>query len=187
MTEPAAHKHSCPSCQAVLAPGTVLCVACGYHLKLGVQLATSVEREEQSRPTPVAEPPDANPYASPSLPAEQARHYSPGVVSDLTADGARRAEALVKDADTVWIVLLLAFTCCAPAGALALPWYAYRWYCWETLNSSFAELRSPHSLSPYGSFTGKFPAARVKLIAGVLLGVLWWCLAGLSMLARSAH
>jgi dienelactone hydrolase len=35
----------CPNCQRALAPGAVLCVACGYNLRSGKQVTTSVKKE----------------------------------------------------------------------------------------------------------------------------------------------
>jgi hypothetical protein len=38
----------CPNCRATLQPGAVLCVDCGYNLKTGKQLHTTVERFERT-------------------------------------------------------------------------------------------------------------------------------------------
>jgi len=38
----------CPNCGADLVPDAVLCIACGYHLKKGTRLTTTVERLTQT-------------------------------------------------------------------------------------------------------------------------------------------
>ena len=43
---PVAGGTACPSCKASLAPGAVLCVACGYNLKTGKKLSLVVEVDE---------------------------------------------------------------------------------------------------------------------------------------------
>ncbi|MBT3191710.1 MAG: zinc-ribbon domain-containing protein [Verrucomicrobia bacterium] len=40
---PEPEKNGCPECQAELADGAVLCVHCGYHLKLGKKISTEFD------------------------------------------------------------------------------------------------------------------------------------------------
>src|SRR5262245_25411588 len=91
----------CPSCGAPLATDAVLCISCGYHLKLERHLATAIEKE--ARP-----PVDPNPYApstSITPQGEPSRSREPHV-ADLTEAGARKAKAIVDDADNVYLVAI---------------------------------------------------------------------------------
>lgn len=40
---PAPDENACPECGTTLADGAVLCVACGYHLKLGKKISTEFD------------------------------------------------------------------------------------------------------------------------------------------------
>ncbi len=160
----------CPACGAAITPETLLCIACGYHMTLGHHLATVVERQQRSKP-------DENPYASPAA-VESSRPPLPRErpVFDLTEAGVRRASAVVSDARSVFLVIVLAWCVCAPAWLVMLPWYAYRLYCWHRLNAQFAELRSPNAFSPHGELATKFKDARTRLWIGVIAGLAFWTL-----------
>jgi len=160
----------CPSCGASITPETVLCVACGYHLTLGHHLGTVVERQREATP-------DQNPYASPAVTARSRPPLSrEPPVFDLTEAGARQATAVVSDAQSVFLVILLAWCVCAPAWIVMLPWYVYRLYCWHRLNTQFAELRSPNAFSPHGELAATFKDARGRLLIGVVAGAAFWAL-----------
>lgn len=163
----------CPACGTSISPETVLCVACGYHMTLGHHLATVVERQQRSKP-------DKNPYASPAAveSSEPTLSREPPAF-DLTEAGARRATAVVSDARSVFLVILLAWCVCGPAWLVMVPWYAYRLYCWHRLNAQFAELRSPNAFSPHGELAAKFKDARARLWIGVIAGAVFWSLLAL--------
>ena len=156
---------NCPSCGVSLPPGAVLCIACGYHLKLGRHLATSV-----GEPRPQI---DRNPYASPD---EIEQRSPPGYVADLTDEGARKAKAIVSDAENVYAALLFAWCCCGPAWFLLLPWYGWRLYSWYKLNNQFYELRYPNGFSPHGELAGSFQDSKFKLWVGVVAGGIFFVL-----------
>lgn len=171
-------ERACPNCNAVLEQGTVLCVACGYHLKLARQLDTVVDSEPALTPKEEPLPPDdGNPYASPRT-GEPAVQEGGVLVQDLTEAGAKRARAVVADSKSVIWVVCLAWCVCAPAWFLMLPWYAYRLYCWYDLNGTFGDLRSPNALSPHGELAMKFQDARSRLLLGVIVGAVLWLLMG---------
>ena len=163
---------TCPSCGAAISEEAVLCVKCGYHLKLKTHLATAVERESR-RPT------DPNPYApsasvdpQSSLPRAREPH-----IADLTDAGAKRAKAIVAEADSVYWAILLAWCCCQPAWLLMLPWYSWRLWSWYQLNAQFNELRHPYGFSPHGELAASFQDSRLKLWIGVVAGSIFWSLA----------
>lgn len=170
---------NCPACGALVAPNAVLCVACGYHLKSGHHLATVVEHEYDPAP-------DENPYASPmaannepSLPAGERPEF------DLTERGARRARAIVADANSVLLAIFLISCCCAPGWLIMLPWYAYRFIGWHQLNSQFEELRHPNSFSPNGQLAVGFQDAKLKLLIGVIVGSFFWLIALIGLLMQA--
>jgi hypothetical protein len=164
----------------------VLCVACGYHLKTGVQLATlggdapaqTTEALPLSDPKQVASAPrpvDLNPYAPPQtdVPID---HYPEDdqFAADLTVNGERRAKAVVSDAEFVWTIVVFCFLCCWPAWLVELPWYCFRLYCWHRLNREFSELRHPNSLSQHGDLAAKFQEAKPKIWIGIGIGIFGW-------------
>jgi hypothetical protein len=171
----------CPVCQAALPPQAVLCIACGYHLKLKTVLATHVDRA----PATTVDP---NPYAPPDIEAAApAPRMGQPAVLDLDAAGAKRAEALVQEGSSVFVAIALASCVCSPAWVVMFPWYLYRLYGWYALNAEFVELRHPNSLSKYADVTTRFPGVRVRLIIGVVIGAFFWMLLGLSLLANLAR
>jgi hypothetical protein len=160
----------CPSCGAALPPTAVLCIACGYHLKLERHLATAVEQE---LPRPI----DPNPFA-PSADIEP-QAESPHVgehIADLTDVGARKAKAIVEEADNVYWTIVFAWCCCAPAWLVMLPWYGWRLWSWYQLNTQFHELRHPYGFSPHGELAGAFQDCKIKLWVGVIAGAIFWAL-----------
>jgi len=172
---------NCPACGVAIAPQAVLCIACGYHLVLGHHLATNVER---SKSTPL----DQNPYASPSaLDSDVPKKLSGTTVFDLTDAGARQAQAVVSEAQSVFVVVLAGLLCCAPVWMLTFPWYSYRLYCWHSLNARFAELRFPNGFSPHGEVAAKFQESRWRITVGVAVGFVFWMLLGVMYVSRLMH
>lgn len=176
----------CPSCGGGLPFHAVLCVACGYHLKTGVQLATvsgkRVEQTPESAPiheTSVLQPEsiqrDANPY-SPPLAAASASilpeddHFR----ADLTTAAADQAKAIVRDAEMFWLVVLVGIFVCQPSFLIMLPWYSVRWWQWNALHRRFAELRHPNSFSAHANLAERFLAAKWKLVLGTQLSAAVW-------------
>lgn len=170
------HAATCPSCGATLAAGAILCVHCGYHLKLNRHLATVVERS--SLPSV-----DPNPYASPAALASDEPSSRPRQApTDLTEHGAKQAKAIVDEADMVYWIIVVAVCCCSLLWPIILPWYGYRLWCWHRLNQRFSELRYPNSLSPHGTLAGAFQDAKLRLIVGVVVGAAMWLLLALAVL-----
>lgn len=165
----------CPACNAPLSPQAVLCIACGYHLKLKTHLATHVESEPSAAPAPIS----GNPYAVTVVDLARDRPPRQTPEFDLTERGAKSAKGLVADASMVYGVIALASCVCAPAWLVMLPWYAYRIYQWHLLNATYSELRHPNSFSAHGALAEEFQSARGKLYVGVVAGtVLWIALLG---------
>jgi hypothetical protein len=171
--QPAADQpQACPSCNAPLASNAVLCVACGYHLKLERHLATAVEKVMQR-------PIDPNPYApsESTHPQSEPTHPREPHLADLTEAGARKAKAILEEADSVYWTIVFAWCCCAPAWIVMLPWYSWRLWSWYQLNAQFYELRHPYGFSPHGELAGAFQDCRFKLWVGVIAGGIFWALA----------
>ena len=174
----AADLHVCPACQVPLATSAVLCVACGYHVKLGRHLATVVERGEVRAQSKIAD--DRNPYASPSPKAlatiSDARDP---YTTDLTEAGARRAKAIVRDANMLLWAVLMSLLCPFAwfwVWILMFPWYAFRLWQWRQLNAEFSELNQPNSFSPHGDLAGSFQDCQLRLWAGIAIGIVYWAI-----------
>jgi hypothetical protein len=169
----------CPSCAAPLPPAAVLCVACGYHLKLQRHLATSVER-------PTGRPIDPNPFAAPveTHPQEQIARLREPHVADLTPEGARKAKAIVSDASSVYALVLLGL-CCWPIWLLLFPWYGFRLLSWYRLNRQFSELRNPYGFSSHGELAASFQDAKSRLWVGFVAGGIYWVISLLALLLRA--
>lgn len=153
----------------------MLCVACGYHLKLERHLATVVDRPE---PRAV----DSNPFASPAtIDAEEIPQRGEPYLADLTQAAARQAQAIVSEANMVFVTIGLALVCAPLCGIMwpfMLPWYAWRLWSWRRLNSRFNELRNPNGFSPHGELAGSFQDCQYKLWVGMTAGGLFWLLMG---------
>jgi hypothetical protein len=96
---------TCPSCGEAIELGTVLCIACGFHLGLGKRLQSTVERGGLAND----QPRETNPYA-PTLIADSAVQG----VMDLTDLGASKATKVVGAAGFVYTSLALSVFCCFP-------------------------------------------------------------------------
>ncbi len=122
---------------------------------------------------------DSNPYAASTSVSAQSDAPRPGEphVADLTEAGARNAKAIVDDADSIYLITLLASCCCAPAWLVMFPWYSWRLWSWYQLNSQFHELRQPYGFSPHGELAVAFQDCRFKLWVGVIAGAIFWILA----------
>jgi hypothetical protein len=173
-----ASANACPSCGKALPPRAVLCVACGYHLKLGHHMAMT----EEDQPPPTE---SDNPYASPaSLEMTAATPRGAPLVSDLTQYGAERAESVANAAESLTLTAIIALCICSPLWLVVLPWSAYQYSQWLQLNACFEELRRPNSLSPHGAVAVRFHAARRQLLAGIILGAMAWIIFGLVFVSR---
>lgn len=178
----------CPECKAPLAENAVLCLACGYHLQRGGFLSTVVERspfapfqdEELATPPPSLQPPDLNPYASPVALKEQpveVQYIGESFVADLTPQAAKRASAIVADAERLYWVLLFSVCLCGIAWLLMFPWYSYRLLSWYELNRNYCELRNPTPrLSDHYGLAQDFQAAKGRMWAGFIIGAICFAL-----------
>lgn len=155
---------NCSSCGAALTDGAVLCVACGYHIQLDRHLATSVEDHTPASPTP-----DANPYASPQSEAHSELAGEPE--GELPPAIVKQAEAVVFAAETLRGALLMV-CCCAPLWYALLPYYGFQLWRWFQLNGNYQTLAEPNSFSPHGELAVRFQEARIRLIAGVIVGLI---------------
>jgi hypothetical protein len=173
----------CPQCGRPLPTNAVLCVDCGFHRKLGLQLA----RVDDADPAPAVErSDDSNPYASPQAAETDSPHRSGRKpVFDLTEFGASQADAVAAAGEAIPLVGLFAFCLCPPVWFVLLPWSAYRLFNWYQLNARFEELRYPNSFSPHVEIALRFQAVRVKLTAAVVVSLVFCALLSLIFIARS--
>ncbi|MBC7853570.1 MAG: zinc ribbon domain-containing protein, partial [Pirellulaceae bacterium] len=146
-------KKECPSCGAKLPPHAVLCVACGYHLKTGVHLATASSGESPAEPpTSYSEPSqdrisspaiNPNPYAPPlseSLLAENnAAQANTAPLGEIPERCLRKAERIAESGASYMAAVLL-ILCLGPIGMLALPWYIYCLVQWYELRRQYPQL-----------------------------------------------
>ena len=141
---------SCPECGADVPGGAVICVNCGYHLVEGRYLTTTVDRSSDAKPA-----------------ADLSESKS-----TLPKSTIRKAEAIIRDAELVWVALLMSFCTCGIGSIIMLPWYLWRFASWNMINGSHEELRS--SLSADGELAVRFQRAWGKLVLGICIGALLW-------------
>jgi hypothetical protein len=191
--EPTADAIRCPACGNALGPAAVLCVGCGYHLKLGYHLSTAVESPRHapallipSELIPNELIPSDNPYAAP-ISSEGQRESGPREHPefDLTESGAKWAQGVVSDAKSlVWLIFVSFW--CGLLGVLMFPWFAFRIACWHRLNARFSELRNPNAFSTHGVLAADFQEAVPRLWIGAAFGLVYWALIAAYILARVA-
>ncbi|MEQ8787630.1 MAG: hypothetical protein RIC55_15105 [Pirellulaceae bacterium] len=173
---------TCPSCGGALPAEAVLCVVCGFHLKLGHHLATTEDAPPLENALPAV---NDNPYASPTAPTSlESDDCGKPLAFDLTEEGARRAESVAVAAESLTLGGITALCCCSPLWLIALPWCAYQYLQWRSLHAQFEELRRPNSFSPHGAVAVRFQAARMQLLAGIIIGLIAWGVLGLIVLLR---
>ena len=171
---------NCPACGGALPPQAVLCVDCGYHLKLQRHLATAVEKSAR----PAIDPNPFAPPAEPDVPQDAPRIREP-YVADLTPDGARQAKAIVSDASSAYALVVLGL-CCWPVWLLLFPWFGYRLWSWYGLNRQYGELRNPNGFSEHGELAVSFQDSKFRLWVGFVAGSIYWGLAVLNLLLQLA-
>lgn len=172
----------CPECRAPLVGNASLCVACGYHLPRAGFSTTAEELRTFTHEIPTAllptnlQPPDSNPYTSPGILMKQpvvAQFIGEPFVADLTPHAAKRARAIVVDAEHVYLALILSLCVCGFAWFLLFPWYSYRLYSWYELNSTYSELRNPNPrLSDHYGLAQDFQAAKGRMWSGFIIGAI---------------
>lgn len=129
--------------------------------------------------------PNANPYASPNIPAE--KQVTPaGFVSELPQWAVGRAAAIGSEADMLVWTIVLGLCFCPPVLLLMFPWYGFRLFSWYQLNALFDELREPNGFSPHSQVAIKFQDALVRLWIGTILGAVFWGIFGLIMFVQIA-
>lgn len=165
---------ACPNCRTLIDSGAVLCVSCGYHLKLKVRLTTEYVGEMDapaSVPSTLPEsvsPQSQNPYA----PFEQSKRSvaaSRHPVFDLTDEAAQQAQTIVADAQVLPWVLIASFCVCTIPILLAFPYYVNRLIQWHSLDNNFSELHQPNSFAPHGKLAAEFQDAWLRLVIGSVL------------------
>jgi hypothetical protein len=104
-------------------------------------------------------------------------------VADLTPQGAREAKAIVSDASSAYLLVVLGL-CCWPVWLLLFPWFGYRLWSWYRLNRQFSELRNPYGFSVHGELAASFQDAKFRLWVGFVAGAIYWALSGLLLLLR---
>jgi hypothetical protein len=94
-----------------------------------------------------------------------------GTEQAVPMDEATRAKfnAIIKDANQFWIAILLCLLCSGIGSVIIGIWYLVRLLQWNSMGKAFPLLmiESP----PPGSMAAKFQAAKVKLIVGLVVGI----------------
>ena len=104
-----------------------------------------------------------NPYAPTLTPS--------GAVMPIPMDNDSRARlnAVIKDANQFWIAILLCIVCSGIASFIIGIWYLVRLLQWNGLAKKHPLLMDENA--PPGSLAAKFQGAKVKLIVGLIVGV----------------
>lgn len=161
------HASNCPACGNEIPSDAILCIECGFHIRLGRRLGTVVEKTE-SPPTATDY---SNPYATPNIP-DSTPLDKPAL--DLSDRGAHLAAIIVNSSDWVYMTIGLSCFCCVPVWGVMFPWFAFRLTGWYRLHHEFAELRHPNSLSPHSLIAVRFQDAKNRLILGTIIGFVFW-------------
>ena len=161
-------ERDCPGCGKPLPANAILCVACGYHLQQERFLATMVDRTAALQGNVGGD----NPYAAPvSVDVGRNRRVIGAKFDpDLTTEGAKWASSLVRDAEAMRWVIVVAYCLAGPLILIAWPWCLYRLSSWYTLNRSYSELAFPNAMSKHCDLAIRFQDAYGRLWRGAILG-----------------
>ena len=108
------------------------------------------------------EPPNPNPYASPSFPSE------PPAGPFLPPHVIAKAEAIIKDAGQFWLAILMCIVCTALGSIIIGPWYFARLMQWNSLAREYPTLMQR---AYPGTLPHRFQGAKIKLIIGMCFGI----------------
>src|SRR5688500_1395974 len=64
VADDAASGYRCPSCSAAMTPGSVVCLRCGFNVKLGRKMSTAVGGDDDDVAAPAQRPVTAMPAAA---------------------------------------------------------------------------------------------------------------------------
>ena len=105
---------------------------------------------------------EKNPYASPvsAVPVRDT------VQDELDLQDWKKARAIIKDAGSFWLGIILCFICCAVGVVLSLH-YFLRYQQWRSLASKYPVLVSNDGAA--SSFKAKFKSAQWKLLTGMVV------------------
>ena len=94
-----------------------------------------------------------------------------GTEHAIPMDPATRKQfnAIIKDANQFWIAILLCMLCSGIGSLLIGVWYLARLLQWNSMNKAYPLLMVENP--PPGSMAAKFQSAKVKLIVGLIVGV----------------
>ncbi|EGF26008.1 hypothetical protein RBWH47_01203 [Rhodopirellula baltica WH47] len=122
-----------------------------------------------------------NPYAAGNV-IDSASNVGPG---GLSPEVVKKTEAIIKDARQFWLAIILCFFCSGIGLIIICPWYLIRLLQWRSLAKQHPFLTEPNA--PTGSLPKRFQSAKLKLILGIVFGLLTFVvLIGLLLPAISA-
>ena len=107
-----------------------------------------------------------NPYAPSMFPADT---NGQGVDPVLLA----KVNAITKDAGQFWVAMVLCIICSALGSLIIGIWYGVRLMQWNAIAKSQPLLMDPNAAP--GSVAAKFQGAKVKLIIGMVFGIVILC------------
>lgn len=107
----------------------------------------------------------SNPYAPTPTPSHIGTEYA--VPMDPAT--VKKFNAIIKDANQFWIAILLCLLCSGIGSVVIGAWYLARLLQWNAMNKAYPLLMVENPLP--GSMAAKFQAAKVKLIVGLVFGV----------------
>lgn len=189
-------KAKCPSCGEGLPLHAVLCVACGYHLKTGVHLATASDstaplarpesfRDELQRV--VATPPsDSNPYAPPAsgepLESVDSKRRARASSSKIPEEVYREAW-WIAELGISFRVARFAIIATGPACLFILLLYAVCLARWSRLQRDYPQLLIPNGYYEHDELVKRLPGLEERLksivFLAIIFAVMWLIVLGL--------
>lgn len=110
-----------------------------------------------------------NPYSTPSHTAQK-----PAQGVRMDPKDKAKLDAVVKDAGQFWLACILCILC-SVIGAILIPiWYTIRLLQWNKLAKKYPKLMTGNPRK--GSLQAKFQSSQWKLIVGLVLGCVIFCL-----------
>lgn len=179
-------KAKCPSCGAGLPLHAVLCVACGYHLKTGVHLATASDStaplarpesfKDESHRVAATLPSDSNPYAPPASgePLELVESKGRGRISSSKIPEEVYREAWwIAELGVSFRVARFAIILTGPACLFVLLLYAVCLARWSRLQRDYPQLLIPNGYYEHDELVNRLPGLEERLKSIVFLALVF--------------
>lgn len=110
-----------------------------------------------------------NPYHNPYDAPKHGGANMAGSGLGIPAADTTKIEAIAKDAGQFWLAILICIVCSSIGTLLITPWYGVRLAQWYSMKNRYPQLMDPHA--PPKSLAKRFQSAQVKLMIGIVFGI----------------